>query len=79
MKSYYRLMLGKKSIFAETCFNEGFVGADFEINQDLVAAQVPLRDTSESPAFVSAEGFRREADELFSGFLIECAALNGLG
>ena len=51
----------------------------FEINQDLVAAQVPLRDTSESPAFVSAEGFRREAAELFSGFLIECAALNGLG
>jgi restriction system protein len=35
MKSYYRVMLGKKSIFAETCFNEGFIGADFEINQDL--------------------------------------------
>ena len=35
MKNYYRVMLGKKSIYAATCFNEGFIGADFEINQDL--------------------------------------------
>jgi restriction system protein len=35
MKNYYRVMLGKKSIYAETCFNEGFIGTDFEINQDL--------------------------------------------
>jgi restriction system protein len=35
MKSYYRLMLGRKSIHAETCFTENFVGADFEVNQDL--------------------------------------------
>lgn len=35
MKSYYRLMLGRKSTHAETCFTESFVGADFEVNQDL--------------------------------------------
>ena len=28
-------MLGRKSIHAETCFTENFVGADFEVNQDL--------------------------------------------
>jgi len=35
MKSYYRVMLGKKSIHAETCFIESFIGTDFEVNQDL--------------------------------------------
>ncbi len=35
MKSYYRVMLGRKSVHAETCFADGFIGADFEINQDL--------------------------------------------
>jgi len=35
MKSYYRVMLGRKSIHAQTCFTESFIGTDFEINQDL--------------------------------------------
>ncbi|PKP33299.1 MAG: DUF91 domain-containing protein [Bacteroidetes bacterium HGW-Bacteroidetes-16] len=35
MKSYFRLMLGAKSIYAEQCFKESFIGADFGINQDL--------------------------------------------
>jgi restriction system protein len=35
MKSYYRVMLGRKSIHAETCFAENFIGTDFEVNQDL--------------------------------------------
>jgi restriction system protein len=35
MKSYYRVMLGKKSVHAESCFAESFIGADFEVNQDL--------------------------------------------
>jgi len=35
MKSYYRVMLGRKSIHSSTCFAEGFIGADFQINQDL--------------------------------------------
>lgn len=37
MKNYYRVMLGKQSAHAATCFAEGFIGADFEIPQDLTA------------------------------------------
>lgn len=37
MKNYYRVMLGKQSVHAPVCFAEGFVGADFEIPQDLTA------------------------------------------
>lgn len=32
---YYRLMLGKGSMYAARCFAENFVGADFDIDQDL--------------------------------------------
>lgn len=35
MKSYYRVMLGKKSIYAQNCFDENFIGADFGVDQDL--------------------------------------------
>lgn len=35
MKNYYRVMLGKKSAFAEKCFVGNFIGTDFEIAQDL--------------------------------------------
>jgi restriction system protein len=35
MKNYYRVMLGRKSVFAGECFNGGFVGADFGITEDL--------------------------------------------
>jgi len=35
MKSYYRVMLGKKSMHAEECFAGNFIGADFDIHQDL--------------------------------------------
>jgi len=35
MKKYIRIMLGAKSIYAERCFKEGFIGADFDIKQDL--------------------------------------------
>lgn len=34
-KGYYRVMLGKKSMFAETCFAENFVGAYFDIQMDI--------------------------------------------
>ena len=37
MKSYYRIMLGKGSVHAEECFAGGFIGADFDIHQDLTA------------------------------------------
>lgn len=35
MKSYYRVMLGRKSVHSETCVANEFIGADFGINQDL--------------------------------------------
>ena len=35
MKAYYRIMLGRKSIYAPECLASGFIGADFGIDQDL--------------------------------------------
>jgi restriction system protein len=35
MKSYYRVMLGRKSSFAAEGFTGGYIGANFEINEDL--------------------------------------------
>lgn len=35
MKSYYRVMLGRKSVHAAECFAGGFVGVDFDIHEDL--------------------------------------------
>ena len=35
MKSYYRVMLGKQSMHAATCFAGNFIGTDYEITQDL--------------------------------------------
>ena len=34
-KSYIRLMLGPKSVHADECFNGGFIGGDWGIEQDL--------------------------------------------
>lgn len=35
LKSYYRVMLGKKSAHAPECFAGNFIGTDFGITQDL--------------------------------------------
>lgn len=35
MKSYYRIMLGRKSAYAQECFAGSFIGTDFGINEDL--------------------------------------------
>lgn len=35
MKRYYRVMLGKKSMFAKECFDGNYIGANFGIKQDL--------------------------------------------
>ena len=35
MKSYYRVMLGQRSVHADECFAGKFVGTDFDITQDL--------------------------------------------
>jgi restriction system protein len=35
MKTYYRLMLGAKSVHAEECYKGNFIGVDFGIHEDL--------------------------------------------
>jgi len=40
MKTYYRVMLGKGCVYAAECFGGGFIGADFDIKQDLTG-QLP--------------------------------------
>jgi hypothetical protein len=35
VKSYFRVMLGQKSIYAAECFAGSFIGTDFGIDQDL--------------------------------------------
>ena len=35
MKEYYRVMLGRKSIFAKECREKGFIFGNFDIDQDL--------------------------------------------
>jgi restriction system protein len=35
MKSFYRVMLGQGSMYAQECREKGYVGAGFDINQDL--------------------------------------------
>jgi len=35
MKEYYRVMLGRGSMYAKECREQGFIGAGFDINQDL--------------------------------------------
>lgn len=35
MNSYYRVMLGQKSIYADECYAGGFIGAHYDIDQDL--------------------------------------------
>ena len=35
MKNYYRVMLGRKSIYAAAAHAGGYICADFEIPQDL--------------------------------------------
>jgi restriction system protein len=37
MKNYYRVMLGKQSVYAPTCFSGSFIGADFDMPQDLTS------------------------------------------
>jgi len=35
MKRYFRVMLGHKSKHAEECYNDNFIGASYDINEDL--------------------------------------------
>jgi hypothetical protein len=35
MKRYIRVMLGPKSVYASQCYEGNFIGADFDIKEDL--------------------------------------------
>ena len=51
MKSYYRVMLGRKSAHAAECFAGGFIGADYGIEQDL-SGQLPDEWREFNKAFI---------------------------
>lgn len=51
MKSYYRVMLGRKSVHAAECFAGGFIGADYGIERDL-SGQLPDEWREFNKAFI---------------------------
>lgn len=51
MKNYYRLMLGKKSIYAAECFAGGFVGTHFAVDESL-SGQLPENWRDFNKAFI---------------------------
>lgn len=56
-KRYFRIMLGQRSVYAEKCFSEGFIGGDWGINQDLTRSLVDnWRDFNKEfiPVFLAA-------------------------
>jgi restriction system protein len=50
-KSYYRVMLGRQSAYAAECLADGFIGADFGIEQDLTG-QLPEEWRQFNAAFI---------------------------
>lgn len=73
MKSYYRVMLGRKSVYASDCFNGNFIGADYDLHEDL-AGKVPdqWRDFNKEyiPVFL---GIHPEKSKIAAG--LACGAL----
>ena len=51
MKRYNRIMLGKGGMYAEACFKENYIGADFDIKQDL-SGKLPDDWRSFNKAFI---------------------------
>ncbi|MBI5382971.1 MAG: hypothetical protein HZA31_13820 [Opitutae bacterium] len=83
MKSYYRVMLGKKSAHAPACFSGGFIGTDFGIStlreQRRIVAKVEqlmaLVDTLETQL---AAG-RATAEKLLSALVAELTGTKNNG
>lgn len=73
MKNYYRVMLGPKSAHAALCRDQGFIGADYEITQDLSADLTDnWRDFNQKyrPLFLAAH-----PDKTMIGAGLACGAL----
>lgn len=76
MKSYYRVMLGRQSVHAAECFAGGFIGADYEINQDL-SGQLPDEWRQFSKAFIPVF-LSNHPDKTKIGAGLACGALRTL-
>lgn len=73
MKNYYRVMLGPKSVHAALCRDQGFIGVDYEIAQDLSADLTDnWRDFNQKyrPIFLAAH-----PDKTMIGAGLACGAL----
>lgn len=73
MKRYFRVMLGRKSIYASECLKEGYIGADFGIHENL-SGNLPdnWRDFNKKyiPTFMAARPDKSKvAAGLACGFL----------
>jgi len=73
MKNYYRIMLGRKSVHAEECFAGNFIGASFDINEDL-SGKLPdeWREFNQAfiPIYLAAQPLKSKiAAGLSCGFL----------
>lgn len=73
MKNYNRIMAGKKSMYAEQCFREGFIGVDFGIALDL-AGRLPEKWQEFNKEFIpiyleSHPGKSKVAAGLACGFI----------
>ncbi len=73
MKSYYRVMLGRKSAHAAECFAGGFIGTDFGIHEDL-SRKLPDEWREFNKLFLSVF-LRNRPDKTKIGAGLACGAL----
>lgn len=73
MKSYFRVMLGAKSVHAEQCLAEGFIGTDFLISEDLTQS-LPDDFRSFNNEFIPTY-LRNRPDKTRIGAGLACGAL----
>lgn len=73
MKNYYRVMLGKGSIHAAECFAGNFIGADFDIHQDL-SGKLPENWRAFNKEFIPIF-LERNPDKTKIGAGLRCGAL----
>ena len=73
MKSYYRVMLGQKSVYAEECFVGNFIGTDFGIHENL-SQKLPEEWRAFNKAFIPVFlGIHPEKTKIGAG--LACGAL----
>ena len=82
MKNYYRVMLGRKSKFAQECFDGSFIGVDFGNAEDL-SAKLPddLRAFNRQfiPAFLAAHPDKTKVSAGLAGGFRSSVVVPGFG